>query len=160
MVFGFFFWLLHNAIILLMERECNVSFFTKKSPGPQRKNEPKKSGNEKNTKNRNIMFLRPWNISQLKRPKNGLQGLLNRIFSHSYRKNGFYAFFFCVGSPLWEIYGHHRHLLGLCEKFHDGFLGIKSFFFSQLRAKAPGGEFIAKYLTDKPSRNLCANALY
>ena len=47
MVFGIFFWFLHNAIILLMERECNVSFFTKKSPGPQRKNEPKKSGNEK-----------------------------------------------------------------------------------------------------------------
>ena len=47
MVFGIFFWFLHNAIILLMERECNVSFFTKKSPGPQRKNEPKKSGNGK-----------------------------------------------------------------------------------------------------------------
>ena len=47
MVFEIFFWFLHNAIILLMERECNVSFFTKKSPGPQRKNEPKKSGNEK-----------------------------------------------------------------------------------------------------------------
>ena len=59
MVLGIFFWLFHNAIILLMERECNVSFFTKKSPGPQRKNEPKKSGNEKNTKNRNILFLRP-----------------------------------------------------------------------------------------------------
>lgn len=59
MVFGIFFWFLHNAIILLMERECNVSFFTKKSPGPQRKNEPKKSGNGKNTKHRNILFLRP-----------------------------------------------------------------------------------------------------
>ena len=54
-----FFWFLHNAIILLMERECNVSFFTKKSPGPQRKNEAKKSGNEKNTKNRNMLLLRP-----------------------------------------------------------------------------------------------------
>ena len=56
MVFGIFFWFLHNAIILLMERECNVSFFTKKSSGPQRKNEPKKSGNGKNTKHQNILF--------------------------------------------------------------------------------------------------------
>lgn len=42
MVFGIFFWFLHNAIILLMERECNVSFFTKKSPGPQRKKRAEK----------------------------------------------------------------------------------------------------------------------
>lgn len=46
------------------------------------------------------------------------------------------------------------------RKFTMVFRGIKSFFSSQLRVKALGGKFIAKYLTDKPSRNLCANALY
>lgn len=54
MVFGIFFWFLHNAIILLMERECNVSFFTKKTPA---------RGEKKSRKNQEMKKIRRIRIS-------------------------------------------------------------------------------------------------
>ena len=56
MVFGIFFWLFHNAIILLMERECNVSFFTKKAPARSEKMRRKNQGIKKYEESEYVAF--------------------------------------------------------------------------------------------------------
>ena len=72
----------------------------------------------------------------------------------------FIRFFSARAAPCEEFTASIVIYWDCVRNFTMVFWGKNSFFFSQLRAKAPGDRSIAKYLTDKPPRNLGANALY